>query len=303
MLSFLPAPLAFAVFFILFWVNTIVFGIPIVILALLRLPLSGAPSRALERANHRLFEGWVAGNRMNIALTNRITWEVEGDEIPPITRSCVVICNHQSYSDILVLNTLLEGKIPTTKFFLKHSLLYIPFVGLACWGLGMPFLRRYSARDLKRNPSLRTRDLESTLRACRTLVEVPSTLVNFAEGTRFTREKAQASKTPYRHLLMPRPGSLAVALGAIGRECDCILDVTLAYPESGERAFSDLITGRMRRICAHVRVRPITGEWVGDYQGDHAFKQAFTQLMRGVWEEKDRILDRFLGDKGPSPLP
>ena len=56
----------------------------------------------------------------------------------------LIISNHLSYLDIILLIEFAHGRIPPPKFFLKKELIWLPFVGLAAWALDMPFMRRYS---------------------------------------------------------------------------------------------------------------------------------------------------------------
>ena len=56
----------------------------------------------------------------------------------------MVNCNHQRWVDILVLQHLLNRRIPLLKFFLKQQLIYVPVIGLAWWALDFPFMRRHS---------------------------------------------------------------------------------------------------------------------------------------------------------------
>jgi hypothetical protein len=65
---------------------------------------------------------------------------------------------------------------------------------------------------------LRLHDREATRRACEKFALVPTSVMNFAEGTRFTWHKHRIQDSPYRHLLKPKAGALALALNAMGGE-------------------------------------------------------------------------------------
>ena len=52
---------------------------------------------------------------------------------------------------------------------------------------------------------------ETTRRACEKFALVPTSVMNFAEGTRFTAEKHARQRSPYRHLLKTRAGAMALA--------------------------------------------------------------------------------------------
>ncbi len=303
MLSFLPSPLLVILNLVLISINTVVLSIPIFIFALLR-PLLRfkAAQLALERGNNFIYHAWTGINTLIMRLTNRIEFEVSGMEQVKISGSCVIVSNHISWADIVLIGRLFGHRIPITKFFLKHSLIYIPVIGLVCLGLGMPFLRRYSRAELLKNPKLKGKDIESTRKACKRLIYAPTSLVNFAEGTRFTPQKRAAVNSPYRHLMPPKAASLAIALGQIGKRIDCILNLTLAYPENPHKPFIALLKGRMKKVYAHVEVISGADIKCGDYLNDKQFKHEFTLWLRDLWQQKDERLSSEVYHDAPAVL-
>lgn len=299
MLSFLPAPLLFLLNFTLISVVTVVLAIPVFALALVRLLLPFKFVLALvDKVNQAVFYLWVSNNSFLMWLTNRIKWDIKGADIKKIQGSCFIISNHVTWTDIVMLGHIYRGKIPITKFFLKHSLIYIPILGQACYSLGMPFLRRYSRNELLKNPKLKMKDINATRKACLNLLEHPSSLVNFVEGTRYTPQKAAAQKSPYRHLMPPKAASLAIALGLIGEHIDCMLNTTLIYPGKHEGSiFMQMLCGRLNHVIARVEVidkETIAAHMVGDYLHDKQFKHAFTMYLRDMWQRKDEQIEALL---------
>lgn len=308
MLSFLPSPILLLLNLILIPLNAILIATPVMLLGIVRLCLPHSFTKFIESCNYVLYLIWVYNNDLIIKITCGVHWHISGDEVPELHgKSCVVISNHMSWADIVLLGCLYQGKIPTTKFFMKHSLIYIPFVGLACYAMGMPFLRRYSQEELLKNPSLRKRDIESTKKACRRLVYTPSSLINFAEGTRFTPEKAAKVNSPYAHLMPPKAASVAIALGEIGKDIDYIFNTTLVYPEHSGKPFLDLLKGRLPHVYADIRVIRVTSKMTGDYLHDKVYKHNFTMCIRELWKEKDELIGQILSQhaalllKGPAP--
>ena len=297
MLAFLPSPFLLVLNCILIPLNCILIATPIMLLGLIRLllPFKGIIA-FVERCNYHLYKAWCSINAMILRVTNNIRWDISGDQIPKIQNSCVVISNHLSWADIIVLCCIYRGYIPTTKFFMKHSLIYIPFVGLACYALGMPFLRRYSREKLLKNPKLRTADINSTKKACRRLTEHPSSLINFVEGTRYTPVKAKIARSAYRHLMPPKAASVAIALGEIGKDINYVFNTTLIYPQNAypSKPVIDLMKGRLKEVKAHVEVIPVTADITGDYLGDKEYKHAFTLRLRKIWQDKDEYIDQCL---------
>lgn len=295
MLSFLPSPLLLIINLTVVSINSIIAATPIMLLAIvhLLLPFSFV-QKTVDFLNLYLFKLWVAVNAVLFPLTNKLKIDREGIEIDDIKGSCLIFSNHLSWADIIMICHIYRGKIPVTKFFLKQSLIFIPFIGLACLGLGMPFLRRYSKAELLKNPKLATKDIETTKKACRSLVHTRSTLVNFCEGTRYTKDKALKAKSRYKHLMPPKAASIAVALGEIGYDLDCVYNTTLYYPENEGHAFIDLLKGRLTRVYVHIEKLKVDETLVGDYINDKKFKFDFSNALKQIWQEKDDRLDDYL---------
>lgn len=308
MLSFLPGPILLVFNLAVLSVVTLILALPIFVGALIRLILPLKPVlKGLDSLYQFIFWIWAHFLSFEIALTNKTKWDIAGLDQVKVNGACMIISNHLSWADIVMLIVLYRGRIPITKFFLKHSLIYIPIIGQVCFALGMPFLRRYTRSEILKNPKLKTKDLDATRKACLSVIEHPSTLVNFVEGTRYTKAKAKAQKSPYQNLMPPKAASLAVALGIIGPKLDCILNTTLQYPKNdGGKVFIDLLKGRLHEVIARVEVIPaqtIQNELTGDYMTDKQFKRRFTQKLRDLWQAKDEQIAQLLGITYQRPEP
>src|SRR3546814_9530339 len=106
-------------------------------------------------------------------------------------------------------------RIPLLKFFLKQELIKVPLLGLAWWALDFPFRKRFTRAEIEANPSLKGKDLETTRKACEKFKEMPTSVMNFFEGTRFTQAKHDQQQSPYEFLLKPKAGGTAFALSAM----------------------------------------------------------------------------------------
>jgi 1-acyl-sn-glycerol-3-phosphate acyltransferase len=250
--------------------------------------------RTLSRAMTALAEGWIGTNNAIFRVMGALPLEPRGLEGLSMGEWYLVVSNHRSWVDILVLQALFNRRIPFLKFFLKQQLIWVPFLGLAWWALDFPFMRRYSSAHLARHPEDRGKDLAATRRACEKFRLIPTSVMNFVEGTRFTPAKHAAFKSPYRHLLPPRAGGVSFVLSAMGGMLHSMLDVTIAYT-SGTPSFWDLCCGRVGTVRVDVRRRPID-PWLsaGDYTNDPAFRERFQAWLGGVWAEKDALLGRML---------
>ncbi|MDG3086743.1 acyltransferase [Vibrio hannami] len=236
---------------------------------------------------------WATINGLILKIFNRVEWDVKGIESLKKDGWYLMISNHLSWTDIVVLCCVFKDVIPMPKFFLKQQLLYVPFIGMACWALDMPFMRRYSREYLIRNPEKRGADLETTRRSCAKFKNTPTTVVNYVEGTRYTQDKLARSKSVYKHLLQPKSGGIAYTLAAMGDQFENIVDVTLAYPQNRENPFKALLMGKMKKIVVHVNTYPVDEKVLGDYFNDKPYKREFQLWLGDIWKEKDIRLEQI----------
>jgi 1-acyl-sn-glycerol-3-phosphate acyltransferase len=295
MLYFLPPALRGVIATLLLLLN-ILFWVPILLFfAAVKLVLPFKRVRLwIDPLILGIAESWIWGNSAWMNLTQRTTWDVEGlDGLDPKSWY-MVNSNHQSWVDILVLQHLLNRRIPLLKFFLKQQLIWVPIMGLAWWALEFPFMRRHSEDYLKKHPEMRGKDQETTRRACAKYALIPTSVMNFLEGTRFTPAKHAKQQSPYQHLLKPKAGGMALALNAMGEKFRAILDVTIVYPD-GAPTFTDFLMGKMRRVVVRMRSLPIPAHLMqGDYAQDPAFREAFAQWVQQLWREKDAQISALL---------
>nr|WP_026376829.1 acyltransferase [Aestuariibacter salexigens] len=210
----------------------------------------------------------------------------------------LMMANHLSYLDIILLIEFSSGRIPAPKFFLKKELIWLPFVGLGAWALDMPFMRRYSSAYVTKNPHLKGKDIETTRRYCEKFKAHPTTVINFVEGTRFTYHKHRSKRSPYQFLLPPKAGGIAFTLAAMGELFTNILDVTLYYPDNTAHPMLAMLSGAMRRICLDVNIVEVDNNVIGDYFNDEHFKQAFQGWLNNKWHDKDTVIEQLLENQG-----
>lgn len=259
------------------------------VLALIKLllPVAGA-RRIISRLLMRIAENWISCNALVFGFVNDVRWDVQGLDELDRESWYLVIVNHQSWVDIVVLQTLFNRRIPLLKFFIKKQLIWFPFLGLAFWALDMPLMQRHSKSYLARHPEKKGSDLVATRRACEKFRHTPTSVINFIEGTRFSEEKRRRRNSPYRHLLQPRAGGLALALSTMGDMFSAILDVTVVYPAGAPR-FWQLVCGELREVVVRVRHRDVE-QWMleGDYIDDREHRRRFHQWLGEIWTEKDQ---------------
>ena len=81
----------------------------------------------------------------------------------------------------------------------------------------MPFLKRYTQEQIKRNPKLEGRDYKKMKKSLEHYSLHPVSIFSYAEGTRFSKEKHTNQNSKFSHLLKPKEGGLAIALSNVNK--------------------------------------------------------------------------------------
>lgn len=290
MLSFLPGLLRGIISIILFSVNTLFWVSLLLIVSMFRIIV---PLKIWYRLTSRicifLADRWIICNNLAIALSYKIEWDVKISGELKMNEWYLVLSNHQSWVDIIVLQKILLHRIPFLKFFLKKELIWVPVLGLAWWALEFPFMKRYTKEFLEKNPHLRGKDLEVTRKACEKYKAIPISIMNFPEGTRFTPRKHSRQQSPFKNLLRPRAGGIAFVLDSMGSMLHKIVDVTIYYPD-GAKTFWEFLCGKTTKIVVTVDVIEIKDNMRGDYINDINFSNKFQKWLNDFWQKKDKQL-------------
>lgn len=249
----------------------------------------------------KIADNWIGVNNWLIdhLLPNQ-DWRIRLPDNLATDKRYLLICNHQSWVDTSIIQYVSAGKLPLTRFFAKHELLYIPIVGQAFYLLDFPMMKRPSKAKLAKNPSLAGRDLAEASRACQLLANKPFVLLNYLEGTRFSDEKHAKQQSPYRHLLKPKAGGFALALSSLGNQIDGILDMTVVYPD-GVPDYGELWAGKIKRLGVEIREVAIDEPLLsalknGDYQTNNATKDALHLWLDRLWQQKDQKIEQMLSE-------
>ena len=286
---------------LLLLLNTLILIGPLLLIALGKFVLPGKALKTRCSVGVMFIaESWAENCKLIFAAMTPTRWDIRGGEQLRQDTSYLIISNHQSWVDIPALVQAFNRKTPYFKFFLKQQLIWVPFLGLAFWALDYPFMKRYSKAQLEKNPQLKGQDLEITRRACEKFRDLPVTVVNYLEGTRFTPAKREQQQSPYRNLLKPKAGGVAFVLAALGEQLDAILDVTLVYPGNTAPGFWKLISGQVPWVIVDIQTLPLQPElWQGDYQNDEQFRQYVQTWVSDLWQDKDARIDALKQPNGP----
>lgn len=285
-----------------YFFNTVFWFFPIIVFSLLKLIPFKRWQKWMSYPLDACATTWIRCNNLNQKLTGPTQFNVSGaDELKP-NDWYLVIANHQSWVDILVLQRVFIGKLPFLKFFLKKELIWVPFLGLAWWALDFPFMQRFSKSYLAKRPHMKGKDMETTRKACLKFKSKPVSIMNFVEGTRFTDNKSARQVSPFANLLKPKAGGVAFVLNAMGEQLNKLIDVTIHYPD-GVPSYWDFICGRVKSINITVNVHSIAqlfvdGVFAENYFQCPAQRVRFQAWLNELWIEKDRQLG--LLKEGPS---
>lgn len=292
MLSFLPHWLRGTLAVLLVITNTFLWLPFLLLSALLKVTIPiGFVRKLMTQVLIGIANIWVSFNSFVLSLMQNINWHISGTENLNKEDWYFVSCNHQSWTDIPILQKAMYGKVPMLKFFLKQELIWVPVMGVCWWALDFPFMKRFSPEYLKKHPEMKGKDLETTRIACEKFKTTPVAVLNFLEGTRLTPAKHAKQKSPYTNLLTPKYGGAAFVLGSMGEQMHTMLDITIHYP-AGIPNFWELLCGRVESVVVNVNKINIPCTLRGkDYSQDRAFKIAFQRWIQGIWQDKDALIE------------
>ncbi|CDF33845.1 Lysophosphatidic acid acyltransferase [Chondrus crispus] len=225
-----------------------------------------------------------------------ITLVMTGDSFCP-NESALLVCNHRSWADTIVLYSLarqvrMHGDV---KFLAKRSLLVFPIYGFAGWILDVViFIKRESDSAAQRM----TKVFSSLTDPRRE--RAPYWLINYLEGTRFTRAKLRAAQDFAKkrdlktldHVLQPRTKGFIATVHALRGSAKAVYDVTIGYQESDKKHMDPTFpqmyfTPSLAERIIHVHQRRIPLDQIP--QDEEELKRWVYKL----YEQKDDFLRGF----------
>jgi 1-acyl-sn-glycerol-3-phosphate acyltransferase len=284
--------------FLCYLFNTIFWTIPILMFSIVKLIPIGIFQKICSYILDNCATAWISTNTIIEDIFHPMRIHVTGDQSFSEKEWYMVIANHQSWVDILILQRVFNRNIPFLKFFLKQELIFVPVLGLAWWALDFPFMRRYSTAQLRKNPKLKGKDIEITRKACEKFKTKPVSIMNFVEGTRFSVAKHDKQNSAFQHLLKPKAGGMAFALSAMGEHINKLVNVTIYYPDIVP-TYWQYICGELSDVRVDIKITDIPKNMRGDYLKDREFKIEFQEQLNQLWVEKDQQLQQFITDAKP----
>jgi len=268
--------------------------LPIYVVAILRVLSPNSMKPLWTRLAMASAEMWISINNLILDSLQRLNIEVVGEPTLEPKTWYLVIANHQSWTDIVILQRVFNRKIPMLKFFIKQQLIYAPIIGIAWWVLDFPIMKRYSAMTLKKKPHLRGKDIETTKASCERFKLTPVSVLNFLEGTRFNTDKRTSQGSPYRHLLKPKSGGATMVLESLGDQLHSVLDVTLIYHDKTP-SFIEFLMGHSSKITVQIEEIPMDEvKHRSATQGEGFNNRQTLSFLQERWQKKDAVINDLL---------
>jgi 1-acyl-sn-glycerol-3-phosphate acyltransferase len=286
-------PLIACVALLLFTLIYCIFSLLIIISFSLTLliPLATLKKRARYQCMKLFSCAWACFYWVIIALRLSRWHRHPGHKLDP-NGWYLVIANHMSWLDILAAGVFFGFKIPPLKFFLKKQLRWsLPLAGLAAHLADFPFLERSSNRRSDKKTSSRSipKDIQTAQDTCKKLLNQPSTLILFPEGTRFSSVKRHRQKSPHQHLLKPKSAGIATVINEMHHKLTGIVDTTINY-QPHQCSIWGFLCGKLNTIEISYQVLPISPELIGDYRHDRAYRRQLQAWLDELWKKKDITL-------------
>ena len=257
-----------------------------------RIWTSGEKLVDLKERMDKIIWWWTGGNRWLLKRLDLIEPDIDWKHIDDVSldKWYLVISNHQSWTDIILLQSYLYGKIPPLKFFTKQQLIWVPGIGLAMYVLGFPYVKRVSKAQIKANPNLRNADRDNIAEACKGFKNHPTSILNFLEGTRRTSAKQLNQSSDYKNLLRPKIGGIEYVIKDMGDNLHKLIDVTIVYPD-GTPTFWQFVKGECRSVKFVVSHYEIPKEVLVD--NDIERRSSLAGWIKTIWMQKDQQISEM----------
>ena len=257
-----------------------------------RIWTSGEKLVDLRERMDKIIWWWTGGNRWLLKTLNLIEPDIDWKHIDEVSldKWYLVISNHQSWTDIILLQSYLYGKIPPLKFFTKQQLIWVPGIGLAMYVLGFPYVKRVSKAQIKANPNLRNADRDNIAEACKGFKNHPTSILNFLEGTRRTSAKQLNQSSDYKNLLKPKIGGIEYVIKDMGDYLHKLIDVTIVYPD-GTPTFWQFVKGECRSVKFVVSHHEIPTQVLVD--NDIERRSSLSGWIKTIWMQKDQQISEM----------
>ena len=271
-------------------VNTLILAILMIPLGIIKFLIPIKSLRAsFTKIIIKIGEIWISVNSLWVIKLHKPNLEIHGQENLDGNSWFLSTSNHQSAADIFIVQLITNRKIPMLKFFIKYELIYVPVIGICWWALDMPFLKRYTQEQIKRNPKLEGRDYKKMKKSLEHYSLHPVSIFSYAEGTRFSKEKHINQNSKFSHLLKPKEGGLAIALSNVNKIKE-LIDITIIY-DSDNLGFWNYLCGNIKNIKIFISKTKIPSKYLIDTLiTNNELRSDFKLWLYDRWAEKDVLI-------------
>ena len=271
-------------------VNTLILAILMIPLGIIKFLIPIKSLRAsFTKIIIKIGEIWISVNSLWVIKLHKPNLEIHGQENLGGNSWFLSTSNHQSAADIFIVQFITNRKIPMLKFFIKYELIYVPVIGICWWALDMPFLKRYTQEQIKRNPKLEGRDYKKMKKSLEHYSLHPVSIFSYAEGTRFSKEKHINQNSKFSHLLKPKEGGLAIALSNVNKIKE-LIDITIIY-DSDNLGFWNYLCGNIKNIKIFISKTKIPSKYLIDTLiTNNELRSDFKLWLYDRWAEKDVLI-------------
>ena len=271
-------------------VNTLILAILMIPLGIIKFLIPIKSLRAsFTKIIIKIGEIWISVNSLWVIKLHKPNLEIHGQENLGGNSWFLSTSNHQSAADIFIVQFITNRKIPMLKFFIKYELIYVPIIGICWWALDMPFLKRYTQEQIKRNPKLEGRDYKKMKKSLEHYSLHPVSIFSYAEGTRFSKEKHINQNSKFSHLLKPKEGGLAIALSNVNKIKE-LIDITIIY-DSDNLGFWNYLCGNIKNIKIFITKTKIPSKYLIDTLiTNNELRSDFKLWLYDRWAEKDVLI-------------
>ena len=283
--------------FIFIAINLSFWIIPVVVFALIKL---AAPINAIKFLAYRIMI-WIYGMAVKTdgvllfkILKNKI--ELRNPQALSTNQNYLILSNHRSWADILILQSLLNKRTPPIQFIVKRELIFMPLIGLICWAYEYPFVRRKSLKSREIKAKKTMGDMNIIRTKIDKIAASGHSIINFVEGTRFHMLKSEKQNLRFKHLLNPHTGGLFYILKNYGEKLDAILDFTIVYGCKSP-IFWKFLSGRCRRIIVDLQKIQIKDLFKSlDSDENRIHFTVVSKWLDDLWSEKDVKMEQILNE-------
>ena len=211
--------------------------------------------------------------------------------------SYLVISNHLSTFDQLLIQYILNKRSSTLYLFAKYELIFTTLTyGIIGYLLGHIFIKRPSPFWLKYNTRRELSEFNQNIlkKNFQLFQDIPRSFLLFPEGSRFTPEKKKTLESPHEYLLPPKIKAMEWMFSGMKKHLPdtsikCI-DFTLVYPDHllKKPSFLDLLKGNFS-VYLNVNVYSLA-EITKDCTNSEETEARLKEWIDEVWVKKDQMI-------------